>query len=58
VLPIVVKAWSLAKVEDFKGDAKVDFLWRNETLVGCNIVHIMGKTKRIAAKVVKPVGGA
>jgi len=57
LLPQVGTAWSLAKVEDFNGDGKVDFLWRNESFGGRNIVHIMDNTKRIAAGVVKPVGG-
>lgn len=57
VLPQVGTAWSLAKVEDFNGDGKVDFLWRNETLGGRNIVHLMNGTNRIAAGVVKTVGG-
>ena len=57
LLPQVGTAWSLAKVEDFNGDGKVDFLWRNETLGGRNIVHLMDGTNRIAAGVVKTVGG-
>lgn len=57
LLPRVGTAWSLAKVEDFNGDGKVDFLWRNETLGGRNIVHLMDGTNRIAAGVVKTVGG-
>ena len=57
LLPQVGTAWSLAKVEDFNGDGKVYFLWRNETLGGRNIVHLMDGTNRIAAGVVKTVGG-
>ena len=57
LLPQVGTAWSLAKIEDFNGDGKVDFLWRNETLGGRNIVHLMDGTNRIAAGVVKTVGG-
>lgn len=57
LLPQVSTEWALAKVEDFNGDGKVDFLWRNELQGGRNIVHIMDNTNRIAAGVVKPVGG-
>jgi hypothetical protein len=57
LLPQVGTAWSLAKVEDFNGDGKVDFLWRNEVQGGRNIVHLMDGNNRIAAGVVKTVGG-
>lgn len=50
-------AWTLAKIEDFNGDDRVDFLWRNEGQGGRNIIHLMDGPNRIAAGVVKTVGG-
>ncbi|MCU7554450.1 hypothetical protein OCL06_07555 [Alteromonas sp. ASW11-19] len=50
-------AWTLAKIEDFNGDDRVDFLWRNNSQGGRNIIHLMDGPNRIAAGVVKTVGG-